>query len=258
MPDRFRVLVFSSAPARHLEHLCRRLAADLDAVQVVGILHERRPVAPSPWRIAIRRARAGKGDRSLVRFAAQGMLEGLDDRVGEAATRMLHRAERTTRSLPRTLEEAAEAMRAQGTDFMFTDDIHGRDELRFVQSLRPDLGVVFGARVLKDHLHSAPRFGSINSHQHELPDYRGSGPPGLWELQDGRESLTVAAHIVTSAVDGGDVLDRRTIPIEHSDSLSSLELKANLVGVDGLVASVGRIATSGDRLTGRDSPTAVR
>ena len=116
-----------------------------------------------------------------------------------------------------------------------TNDINGEESLKFVEDLKPDLGIVYGTRILKPQLFTIPRLGSINIHKHKVPDYRGSGAPGLWELRDERTEQVVTVHRVTSDVDEGAVLAERSFPIEPLDTLTSIGLKADLVGIDCLI-----------------------
>jgi methionyl-tRNA formyltransferase len=68
-----------------------------------------------------------------------------------------------------------------------------------------------------------------------MPEYRGSGALGLWEIRDGKTEMTLSAHRVTPEADGGGILGERSIPIEPFDTLTSLALEVNIVGIDGLI-----------------------
>jgi len=97
---------------------------------------------------------------------------------------------------------------------------------------------VFGTRILKPALYEIPKQGSINIHKRKVPDYRGGGAPGLWELLDGQKEIGVTVHRVEAAVDVGAVVRSTTIAIEPFDDLDSLALKADVVGADLIVEAV--------------------
>jgi peptidoglycan/xylan/chitin deacetylase (PgdA/CDA1 family) len=101
---------------------------------------------------------------------------------------------------------------------------------------------VYGTRILKRALFGIPRFGSINIHKRKVPDYRGGGPVGLWELLDGAPEIGVTVHEVVEALDAGAVIHTATIPIQEHDTLTSLALKAHVVGNDLLVRAVADYA----------------
>ena len=127
---------------------------------------------------------------------------------------------------------------SQDCVFRGTTDYHCDESLEFVRGLKPDLGVVYGTRILKACLFSIPRHGSINIHKRRLPDYRGGGPVGLWEMLDHQPEIGVTVHQVVEQLDAGDVVKATTIPIHPFDNLRSLELKAHVVANHLLVAAV--------------------
>src|ERR1019366_4414389 len=100
------------------------------------------------------------------------------------------------------------------------------------------LGLVFGTRILKPVLFEIPKQGSINIHKRKVPDYRGGGAVGLWELLDDQKEIGVTVHRVEAKVDAGGVIRSVLIPIEPFDDLESLALKADVVGADLIVAAI--------------------
>jgi peptidoglycan/xylan/chitin deacetylase (PgdA/CDA1 family) len=153
----------------------------------------------------------------------------------DQALRFIHAAPRHPNAPPPSLETVISTWGARGVKFHVTSDVHGPESLRFVESLDADIGLIYATRILKPSLYSIPRRGSINIHKHKLPDYRGSGAPGLWELRDGCAVQTITVHRVVPQVDAGAVLMERAFPIEPFDTLESLQLKSDVIGVDVIV-----------------------
>lgn len=247
-----RVVILSSAPTPHLSHLFARLRAAEPAPLLVGVLHELRPgEAVSRW--LPRDARRYWREPAFTRYVA-GELTSVAREIctagRNAAVRRL--AGTGPARAEASLEELAQSERARGVDFCITTEIHSPESHETVRAMDADLGIVFGARILRASLHSIPWGGSINNHQHALPEFRGSGRPGLWELRAGAARVVLVTHIVTDVVDGGDILDERSFPIAPADTWHSLELKANLLGIDGLVDVVARWASG--RPSGRPQP----
>lgn len=244
-PSEFRVVIFSSGDPAQIGRLAGRINAEVPGARVCGILSERRPPKPPAKRVSafIRNLR----DPAFVRYAAGRIARGGWSRVraaGSAVLDVVH-AGRPMLAPPPDLDALG---RSLGFAVRITTDYHAEDSLAFVRDLAPDLGLVYGTRILKPALFSIPRHGSINIHKRKVPDYRGGGPIGLWELLDDQPEIGVTIHQVTDKLDAGHVVQAATIPIEPFDTLTSLALKAHVVGNDLLVRSVAEYAAGTVRL----------
>jgi peptidoglycan/xylan/chitin deacetylase (PgdA/CDA1 family) len=239
--DKFRIVIFTSTAPSEARRLLRRLRTDLPEVEVAGVLYEP-PRPPLPLRKRMGRARKYVREPAFVGLAAH-KAAGKIKRGGEAVLRRLLHAAHGTNGSPNppsaSLEEVVSECEALGISFHVTGDVHAPASLEFVKALRADLGVIYGTRILKPELFALPRLGSINIHKHKVPEYRGSGAAGLWELRDDKTEQTVTIHRVTKDVDAGAVLCERSFPIGPLDTLTSVGIKADLVGIDCLVEAIG-------------------
>lgn len=253
-----RVVVYSSVAPEVLDHLLRRLAPDAPGVTVAGVLYETgRSALPGARRIGrfVRLLR----DPAFLRYVGHRAGDAAGRRaaqVADAALRWIHAAPRDPNGPPLTLDRLIEHWRGRGVAFHVTGDLHDGGSLAFVRGLEADLGLIYGTRILKPSLFTLPARGSINIHKHKLPDYRGSGRPGLWELLDGCAEQTVTVHRVVEEVDAGAVLGERSFPIEPGDDLESVQMKADVLAVD-LIADVLRDERLG-RAAGRPQPPGGR
>jgi peptidoglycan/xylan/chitin deacetylase (PgdA/CDA1 family) len=232
-----RLIVFSSIAPEALHHLLWRLATDLPEVAVAGVLYEAGRPAPSRA-TRVRRFLKLLGERAFRAYAAHKArcaLEARAVRILDAALRFVHAAPAHPNGPSRSLEQVAGEWTARGIAFAVTRDLHADHSLAFVRRLSADVGLIYGTRILNPKLFTIPRRGTINIHKHKVPDYRGSGAAGLWELQDGCAAQTVTVHRVVEAVDAGAILGERTFPIEPFDTLESVQLKADAIGVDLIV-----------------------
>jgi peptidoglycan/xylan/chitin deacetylase (PgdA/CDA1 family) len=109
-------------------------------------------------------------------------------------------------------------------------DIHSEQSLSLIRSLRPQLGVILGGRILKDSVLRIPERGTLNIHKRKVPQYRGGGPIGYWEVLAGERAIGVTIHVAIAEVDAGPVLGELEIPIEECDTLESLQIKADIAG----------------------------
>jgi peptidoglycan/xylan/chitin deacetylase (PgdA/CDA1 family) len=129
------------------------------------------------------------------------------------------------------------------------------EALNFVRDVSADLGLVFGTRILKPALFEIPKQGSINIHKRKVPDYRGGGAVGLWELLDDQKEIGVTVHRVEAKVDVGSVIRSALIPIEPFDDLESLAMKADVVGADLIVATIRDFANGTVTETPQSGPS---
>lgn len=214
-----------------------RLEVDLPEVQVAGVLYESsRPSLPLAKRV--KRFLQLVPDRSFRAYVMDKLwrrLAGNVYKIFHELLRWIHAGPKNSNGADVTLDEIIGLWKPKGTYFHITNDVHNEESLSFVRSHQPDLGVIFGTRILKPQLFTIPRRGSINIHKHKVPDYRGGGNPGIWELQDGREEAAVTVHRVVETVDAGGVLGEAAFPIDHWDNLESVGLKADLLSIDLLI-----------------------
>jgi folate-dependent phosphoribosylglycinamide formyltransferase PurN/peptidoglycan/xylan/chitin deacetylase (PgdA/CDA1 family) len=241
-----------------LRHLLWRLDCDLPEVRVVGVLYETAR-SPLPRARRIRRAMRLLRDPQFISYLGHKSVEGIRSRAMrgfDAALRFIHAAPPEPNGPPLTLERLVEDWRARGVDFHVTRDVHDAESLAFVRGCDTDIGLIYGTRILKPSLFTIPKRGAVNIHKHKVPDYRGGGAPGIWEMSDGCATQTVTVHRVVQEVDAGAVLGERSFPIEPLDTLESVQMKADVLGVD-LIVDVLRDEALG-RVVERPQPSGGR
>jgi peptidoglycan/xylan/chitin deacetylase (PgdA/CDA1 family) len=240
----YRVLILTGAPPATVARLIARIHTDAPHVAVCGVLYEqRRP------KTLTRRVRDFIGSASDATFRAYALAR-IRRALGRAAfagadavLRFAHASRRHPNGAAGFgLDDLNRCCAQADIPIAITDDIHSTDSLRFARRRRADLGVVYGTRILKPSLYGIPRNGSINIHKRRVPEYRGGGPIGLWELLDNAADIGITVHRVAERVDAGAVVAATTIPIHQFDSLRSLELKADAVGDDLLVEAITAFA----------------
>jgi peptidoglycan/xylan/chitin deacetylase (PgdA/CDA1 family) len=243
-PKLLQVVIFSSAPPNRIARIMARISGNAPEAHVCGVVFERWPGKPLKQRIANWR-------KKMTRFVywqyvAHRILSILNRQVFRAldmAIRFIHAAPRNpNRRRNYGLEDLRGTCKELGAEILVTDDIHSEESLEFVRRLEPDLGLVYGTRILKPVLYNIPRCGSINIHKRKVPKYRGGGAIGLWELLDDEPEIGVTVHRVEAKVDIGGVIHSAVVPIDPFDNLESLALKANVVGSDLIIAAIRDIS----------------
>jgi len=102
------------------------------------------------------------------------------------------------------------------------DDYHSQSSLRLIESLHPDLGILYGTNIIREDVFGIPRLGSINLHQGLAPLYRG-GPTVFWELFNGEPEVGITVHFVVSKVDAGDIIAQQRMPLNYDFAVYGLE-----------------------------------
>lgn len=240
-----RVIVLSGADLRALAHLVRRIHRQAPHVTVCGVLYQE-PLPPKRFRrrvASVSRTLPECGYMSYIIARALAHVRRQLARLGHGVLRLAHACPPVRHQASRQArDELVRACESVGCALHIARDIHSVAALEFVRSLHPDLGVVWGTRLLKSELFNLPRLGSINIHRKKVPEYRGSGPTGMWELLDRQREVGITIHRVEAALDAGPVLDCTTVPIEHCDTLATLDRKVHVAGDDLLVSFLVKAA----------------
>lgn len=101
----------------------------------------------------------------------------------------------------------------------------------------------YGQMIPEDILNHG-RYRAINVHASLLPKYRG-GSPMHRAIQYGDDVTGVTIMYMAKKMDAGDLLAQRSVPIEATDNVGTLEEKLSLLGRDLLLETMTNI----DRIT---------
>ena len=97
---------------------------------------------------------------------------------------------------------------------------NSREAEELLQQINPELGIIAGARILKNHIISKFSIGIINLHPGLIPEARGLDAM-LWSIYKDIP-LGVTAHLIDERIDAGRILLKETIPIYEDDTLLDL------------------------------------
>ena len=98
---------------------------------------------------------------------------------------------------------------------------HNSSEVKdFLEQLKPELGVIAGARILKKPIISQFSIGIINLHPGLIPEARGLDAL-LWSIYRDLP-LGVTAHLIDEHVDAGRILLKKEVQIYEDDTLLDL------------------------------------
>lgn len=99
-----------------------------------------------------------------------------------------------------------------------------------IKKLQPDvICVVAYGKILPKEILDIPRLGCINVHGSLLPKYRGAAPI-QWAVINGEKITGITTMYMDVGMDTGDMIVKKEIPIEDSDTLGSLSDKLSKLG----------------------------
>lgn len=139
-------------------------------------------------------------------------------------------------------------------------DFHDQATKEMLKSKQADLCIVYGTNIIRKTVFSIPRLGSVNMHQGLAPLYRG-GPSVFWELFNNETKIGITVHTVESAVDTGEIIMQKTIPLEYDFREYGLDYERFLDDVrvllvkpaaELMVSAVEMMATGQDKRTVQD------
>jgi methionyl-tRNA formyltransferase len=91
-----------------------------------------------------------------------------------------------------------------------------------------EVGICAGfMEIIKSDVFDAPKYGILNLHCGELPEYRGRAPISR-TIMDGRDSLCMTLHKIDAGVDSGDILIEKKIIIDEDDDVNTLYYKCSI------------------------------
>lgn len=90
-------------------------------------------------------------------------------------------------------------------------DIHDAAVLQRLRARGADLGLVYGAPVLRPELFELPAFGTIGIHHGSLPEYRGKKTT-FWAMFNGEAAAGVTIQRIGHGIDTGEIVSAAEVP----------------------------------------------
>ncbi|GAC1419172.1 MAG: methionyl-tRNA formyltransferase [Flavisolibacter sp.] len=113
--------------------------------------------------------------------------------------------------------------------------------LKELSLLQSDLQVVVAFRMLPEVVWNMPPLGTINVHASLLPQYRGAAPIN-WAIINGEKITGITTFKLTHAIDTGNILLQKSLPIRESESAGELQDRMKDLGAKVLLKTLQGIA----------------
>lgn len=130
---------------------------------------------------------------------------------------------------------------AASCGFPFFNVFHDREPvLELLDALKPDIGIIAGARILPPEVIDRFRLGIINFHPGLLPESRGLDAM-MWSIYNDIP-LGVTAHLIDRHVDAGQLLIKKPVSIYSDDSVFDLSERLYETQLDLLMPALRKLA----------------
>jgi len=114
--------------------------------------------------------------------------------------------------------------------------------IEMLRALQPDVLVTVAyGKIIPPQLLSLPPLGCINVHPSLLPKYRGASPIQA-AIANGERETGITIMYQSEALDAGDIILQRRVPIEPEDTAKTLETRLAADGAEALVEALRLIA----------------
>ena len=116
-----------------------------------------------------------------------------------------------------------------------------KEEYQKIIDLNPDIIITCAyGQIIPEVILNCPKYGCINVHGSLLPKYRG-GAPIHHAIIDGEKETGITIMYMDKAMDAGDIISSKSIPILDTDNLDSLYEKMSYLGRDLLIETLPSI-----------------
>jgi methionyl-tRNA formyltransferase len=121
------------------------------------------------------------------------------------------------------------------------EKIRAKEVQARLKEIAPDLIVVVAyGQIIPEAILQIPRLGCINVHGSLLPKYRGAAPIH-WAIIQGEKETGITTMFMDKGMDTGDMLLKKTIPIENDDTAGTLHDKLRLIGAELLLETLRKL-----------------
>lgn len=126
--------------------------------------------------------------------------------------------------------------RAHGIETEYRETVNDESFLDHASTVDVVLSVS-APELFDDELLDAPQWGCLNVHTARLPEYRGMMPT-FWALYHGDDEVGVTVHTMTSELDRGEAVIRRSFPVHDDDTLDNVIIRGKVEGSEAAVEAL--------------------
>ena len=127
-----------------------------------------------------------------------------------------------------------------------------KEEYQKIIDLNPDIIITCAyGQIIPEVILNCPKYGCINVHGSLLPKYRG-GAPIHHAIINGEKETGITIMYMDKAMDAGDIISSKSIPILDTDNLDSLYEKMSYLGRNLLIETLPSIIDGSNKRIKQD------
>ena len=121
---------------------------------------------------------------------------------------------------------------------------------KYLEYLKPDLGISFGTGLIKPYIFNIPTWGTINIHRGCIDSYRGLDSD-LWALYNKDfDKIDVTLHYIDENLDTGDVLLQKNLSLDKVSYIYSIRYYATVMATEMVIEILNRFSFKDKRVSG--------
>lgn len=129
----------------------------------------------------------------------------------------------------------------------YVPNLHAPHVLAEIRALRPEIGLIYGAPILKKALFTIPQHGTLGIHHGKLPEYRGVKTT-FWAMFNGERSAGVSIQRINAGLDTGEVVKSGEVQVAGK-SLRQVERELEDLGLELYRQAIIEVAQGQARFT---------
>lgn len=121
---------------------------------------------------------------------------------------------------------------------------------KYIEYLKPDLGITFGTGLVKPFIFNIPKWGTINIHRGCIDLYRGLDSD-LWALYDKQfNKIDVTVHYIDENLDTGDVLMKKNLCLSKVNNIFELRYYTTILGTEMILDILNKFTSKNKKVDG--------
>ncbi|MEN3584039.1 methionyl-tRNA formyltransferase [Streptomyces sp. ZYX-F-203] len=154
-------------------------------------------------------------------------------------------------------DSVAELAEQHGVPVVIRNRPDDEELFQRLKAADPDIIVANNWRTwIPPQIYGLPRHGTLNVHDSLLPKYAGFSPI-IWAVINGESEVGVTAHMMNEVLDAGDIVDRRAVAVEPTDTATDLFHKTVGLIAPVTIGALTRIAAGETEFTKQDRSQAT-
>ena len=125
---------------------------------------------------------------------------------------------------------------------------------KYIEYLKPDLGISFGTGLIKPYIFNIPKWGTINIHRGCIGSYRGLDSD-LWALYNKDfDKIDVTLHYIDKDLDTGDILLQKNLSLVDVDDIYSMRYHTTVMATEMVIEILNEFLSKNKKINGKWQP----